>query len=489
MAAAMEVEMFPNGLEIGRRGSLDLQNIRGFQLSIVLSGTSSSREKHVETMAITGNSSITGVSGSTKGASSLHKSYEKHMEAGKCTANASSGKKNKEKSTAATPTQKVRKRRCKLIKSDFEQMVLYIEHPDNFTKLTGAGRKTKVGGMTTSKAKEFAIMAAVLSRQNGFPQCTGDEMRKRFDRYVASYKKAREWMNSTGAGLTDKELASGMTVEDKLNHMCPFFERMHAIHGRTANIDPPAEKSIGLGGITGEGSDTEGLEDDEADPGKEMLPQSEGEGDGIKAVEEFVEGAKEFVDAVTQAGNTEEVESFAEGTGQEDGYIPESFTDGLFSNPVELDDDEMETEILTGEDQVSVSKNKISESGSEKTPSKNKARNVGKSTKAATKKGLTPKDSVSYSLPHIAQQSQVSTSSKAMSSIVNLYEESIKQKAEYRKSMIEYRYAMLEDKRKAREEVREEESKKQKSTICLEMFKAGAKLPEIQEFLDFIGRV
>ncbi|KAL3680043.1 hypothetical protein R1sor_022999 [Riccia sorocarpa] len=104
-----------------------------------------------------------------------------------------------------------------MIRQDYEAVVSYIEDPENF-------------------------------RQNvaGFPDVTGEEMKKRFERYVAMYKKAREFKDSTGRGLSEKELENVMTIKDKLEKICPHFGRMHTIFGQRVNIAPPAEESVGL---------------------------------------------------------------------------------------------------------------------------------------------------------------------------------------------------------------------------------------------------
>ncbi|KAL2642770.1 hypothetical protein R1flu_010357 [Riccia fluitans] len=71
-------------------------------------------------------------------------------------------------------------------------------------------------------------------------------MQKKFDRYLASFKKGKEWSMSTGAGLTKEEVTHGMTIEDKLNKKCPFYHRMYAIFGHRANIVLPATTEDGL---------------------------------------------------------------------------------------------------------------------------------------------------------------------------------------------------------------------------------------------------
>lgn len=148
------------------------------------------------------------------------------------------------RSRVSDPT---KRKKIRLTNEDYDKIVAYIEEPENFAALHGAGRKTRIGGgKCHTKATAFGIMAAQLSGRGGFPQVTGDELRKRFDRYVNMFKKAKELQNSTGGGLSEVEISQGMTMEDKLNNKCPHFFRMNAIFGERANIVPPAEGSYGL---------------------------------------------------------------------------------------------------------------------------------------------------------------------------------------------------------------------------------------------------
>ncbi|KAL2621485.1 hypothetical protein R1flu_001690 [Riccia fluitans] len=124
-------------------------------------------------------------------------------------------------------------------------IVGYLEDLEHLVEILGSGRKTKVSGKHPSKQIAFGVMAVHLASL-GFPVCTGAIMQKKFDRYLASFKKAREWSLSTEAGLTEEEVTRGMTIEDKLNQRCPFYHRMYAIFGHRANIIPPATAEDGL---------------------------------------------------------------------------------------------------------------------------------------------------------------------------------------------------------------------------------------------------
>ncbi|KAL3677214.1 hypothetical protein R1sor_027162 [Riccia sorocarpa] len=135
--------------------------------------------------------------------------------------------------------------RHRVTKHDYELMISYLEVPNNFTGITGGGRKTKIGGKNFTKTTAFRHMAVSLCAQ-GFPTCNGRLMGKKYYRYLEMYKKARTFYLGTGAGLTDADVAARLTLEEKMNRQCHFFMRMHALYGSRANIDPPAVGDAGL---------------------------------------------------------------------------------------------------------------------------------------------------------------------------------------------------------------------------------------------------
>ncbi|KAL3685975.1 hypothetical protein R1sor_003997 [Riccia sorocarpa] len=135
--------------------------------------------------------------------------------------------------------------RHRMTRHDYELIVTYLEVPKNFAAITGSGRKTKVGGRNLTKTTAFGHMAVSLCAQ-GFTLCNGNKMGKKVMRYVEMYKKARIFYLSTGAGLTDADIAAGLSFEQKMERMCHFFYRMHALYGARANIKPPAVGDSGL---------------------------------------------------------------------------------------------------------------------------------------------------------------------------------------------------------------------------------------------------
>lgn len=145
-----------------------------------------------------------------------------------------------------TEEYRVQSEKFRLKDEDYEKIVCYLEIPENFAAVHGSGRRTKVGQKYQSKATVMKSMLAALIH-HGFPkQITAPNLTKRFQRYKLRYKQAREVKTGTGAGLTEEEFAAGMTLEDKLNRLCPHFERMHALYGGRPNVSPPITGDVGV---------------------------------------------------------------------------------------------------------------------------------------------------------------------------------------------------------------------------------------------------
>ena len=66
-------------------------------------------------------------------------------------------------------------------------------------------------------------------------------MQDHFRTYKSQYQKAHEYKHSTGAGLESDDEEKGFhTMAAKLNNMCPHYEKMDALFGTKANINPLA---------------------------------------------------------------------------------------------------------------------------------------------------------------------------------------------------------------------------------------------------------
>ncbi|KAL2628692.1 hypothetical protein R1flu_013378 [Riccia fluitans] len=146
----------------------------------------------------------------------------------------------------------------------------YLEGLEHLVDILGSGRKTKVSGKHPSKQTAFGVMVVHLASL-GFPVCIGAIMQKKFDRYLASFKKAKEWSMSTEAGMIEEEVTRGMTIEDKLNQR--WNEGGSPVEG-----DEPAHAE--KGGSGGEGdeivhAESENFDDEFGDDGGAPYDETE----------------------------------------------------------------------------------------------------------------------------------------------------------------------------------------------------------------------
>ncbi|KAL3684898.1 hypothetical protein R1sor_002920 [Riccia sorocarpa] len=369
------------------------------------------------------------------------------------------------------------KKRVKMIREDYETVVAYIEIPENFRQVMGGGRKTPVGGKCMSKAQAFNIMAAHLRSVDGFPDVTGEEMKKRFDRYVSMYKKAKGFKESTGRGLSEKELEKGMTIKEKVEKICPHFARMHAILGQRANIAPPAEESCGL-----PNADVDWLGLDSQPPPENC--ETEGGENDEELSEEDADSAAEGLTAVgaenifTPCENSTPRSSInlvdLEYGSDEDGEEKET------NNFMYEDFNEGEDYHTTEEEDVQIPD--IETSGVEETPAMGQDRVNGRGRRhnnnvqrQVSADGVTAEEDSRNGSSRVKKNA----GKKDSTNIMSLYEEGLRNKLEFRKVFIEYRYASLAEKRSV-------EAKRRRCQLVIELRKEGMNMQEIEEYVKFV---
>lgn len=70
---------------------------------------------------------------------------------------------------------------------------------------------------------------------------------QRWMTYMRRFKKTlKASENETGLGLTKRELELGISIPEKLDRMCPQFQRMKALFGGRANITPALTLELGV---------------------------------------------------------------------------------------------------------------------------------------------------------------------------------------------------------------------------------------------------
>ncbi|KAL3685339.1 hypothetical protein R1sor_003361 [Riccia sorocarpa] len=247
-------------------------------------------------------------------------------------------------------------------------------------------------------------------------------MKKRFERYVAMYKKAREFKDSTGRGLSEKELENGMTIEDKLEKLYPHFGRMHTIFGHRANIAPPAEEYAGL-------------------------PRDAEDAEMIISDSQVLE---------EEDGNWKEDDDFRDQAEEE--YPNEGFHDKI-NNAEQTKNEREGSAIETRHKRQAKGKGGRNVDDSKgKSTSKNRRGNGSRSGESA----------VTRSLGRVNK-----------ANLMDLYEEGLRNKLEFQKAFIVYRYASLVEKRAV-------ESKKRRCQLVIELRNDGMSFTEIEEFMKFV---
>lgn len=140
--------------------------------------------------------------------------------------------------------------RTHLTKEDYANIVTWLENPPNLTAIEGTSGKTSVGRGMKGSAQGFRDLGAYVTwKSGGRLKLDGKAMRERFARYKKLYVDTRALFDHTGFGVTEKDAKKGIfLLSHKLESECPHYDRMHALFGGKANIEPPVEYDHSLAG-------------------------------------------------------------------------------------------------------------------------------------------------------------------------------------------------------------------------------------------------
>lgn len=122
--------------------------------------------------------------------------------------------------------------RIRLELSNSSKIVDWMEVPKIPLLLNGENHKScgVIGQNFLPKKIVFSTMLVYL-HVVGFLRdiTTGENLHEQFDRYIVKYKLAVEVRNQTGSGLIEEEARADIILSDKLEEMCPYFERLNAL--------------------------------------------------------------------------------------------------------------------------------------------------------------------------------------------------------------------------------------------------------------------
>ncbi|OWZ09376.1 hypothetical protein PHMEG_00017928 [Phytophthora megakarya] len=139
-----------------------------------------------------------------------------------------------------------------LTREDYGLLVTWMEIEENFVAAHGTGEKTPVSGKSLkTKTQAFNELAAYLNthtKNANLPPITGQGMQQRWRTYktkkfVPTLKKSR---TETGLGMTKKEMRQGLSIQAKLDKLCPHFARMEKLFAAKANVQASATVELGV---------------------------------------------------------------------------------------------------------------------------------------------------------------------------------------------------------------------------------------------------
>ena len=127
-----------------------------------------------------------------------------------------------------------------LQQEDYLCIVSWLDTKANFESCFGIGGKTTAGQSQSTKNNGFRLLADELKkRSKGRMSLTPKKMRERFRTYKLNYIKANRFSQSTGAGVTESDIEKGIhTLKDKLEDICPYYEKMDKLFGSMPNVQP-----------------------------------------------------------------------------------------------------------------------------------------------------------------------------------------------------------------------------------------------------------
>ncbi|KAG1690673.1 hypothetical protein DVH05_027936 [Phytophthora capsici] len=127
-----------------------------------------------------------------------------------------------------------------------------MEIPENFAAGHDTSKKTTVsGGPQKTKTQAFNELAAYLNTHTktpNLPTLTGAKVQQRrrtykTKKFQSTLKKSR---TETDLGMAKKEFRQGISIQGKLDKLCPHFARMEKLFVTKVNVRAPATLQLGL---------------------------------------------------------------------------------------------------------------------------------------------------------------------------------------------------------------------------------------------------
>ncbi|PLW33302.1 hypothetical protein PCASD_15528 [Puccinia coronata f. sp. avenae] len=187
---------------------------------------------------------------------------------------------------------------------DYSNICAYLKDEKNYQQLYGSGSKTSIGPTQISKTAAYESFAIFMnSRSDRGLHLTGKQLRLRIDTYKKKFTKTKEWAENTGAGIEERDGAS--TLAEKLERMCPCYERMYGIFAAKHNVTPlrTYDSIDGIGAMVS--SRSSGSEDDEGTETDDLTEGPEDILEGQRSLEEPHKGSEEMQDLHDSANQSQ----------------------------------------------------------------------------------------------------------------------------------------------------------------------------------------
>ena len=120
-------------------------------------------------------------------------------------------------------------------------MITWLENRDNMKIITGSGNGGPViSGLKVKKVDGFKLIAEYIKKLDG-ANWSVDSTKKRYEAMLKRFNKTKslyEDNSGTKFCLSEREIANGLTINGKLDNVCPGYFRLDALFGSRQNITP-----------------------------------------------------------------------------------------------------------------------------------------------------------------------------------------------------------------------------------------------------------
>lgn len=142
----------------------------------------------------------------------------------------------------------------------------WLDTPANFRLVTGGTLAGPVvSGKKLKKTDAYNQLAAFINRTLKYtdPSEMWDQKIAKvlYESLVKTYESTRDKKNDPRGEkcLTDAEIAKGMTIDMKLDEMCPYYQRWDNLYGGRQNVDPTHTMEGGIDPSGDDGTYTAGV--------------------------------------------------------------------------------------------------------------------------------------------------------------------------------------------------------------------------------------